>query len=155
MGIIVNARCDTVNREVAGLDKANDQAVPMSPELVLVYVVDDEPLVGELVVAFLKIKGYQTQLFLNAEAALAALAAAKPPPQVLVTDYAMEGLNGLQLIAQCRKLSPALKTILISGNLRNEELAKAVIQPDQFLRKPFLSSQLLNSLQAMVFGYRI
>lgn len=87
-----------------------------------------------MVLAF---EGYQTQIFQNPVLALQALTAANPRPKLLITDFAMAGLNGLQLIEQCLKLEPALKTILISGNISQETVRQFPTKPDHFLFKPF------------------
>jgi CheY-like chemotaxis protein len=63
---------------------------------------------------------------------------------LLLTDYEMPGLNGLQLSSHLNKLKPNLKTLMISGGLVDEsELPQSL----QFLRKPFSPSVLLQAVR--------
>lgn len=113
-----------------------------SPKRPLVYIVDDEPMIGELVGIFLQMEGMQVEVFDQPWAAWAAFRTAEPKPVVLLTDFSMPGMNGLELIAACRSLHPDLKTISISGTMTSEDMAVAGISPDRFVRKPFLPSAL-------------
>lgn len=137
-----NAKGDSI------VSAPSEKTAARSPALV--FVVDDELQVGELVEAFLKLSGYRTQLFQDPRAALAAMADAKELPDLLVTDYVMEGLNGIELVAQALRFKPGLKTILISGNISEHVLQKYATRPDYFLRKPFLSQKLLELVESLL-----
>ena len=43
--------------------------------------------------------------------------AAQSPPDVLVTDYAMGGMNGMDLVRECKRINPRQKIILSSGTV--------------------------------------
>src|SRR3954451_17410176 len=64
----------------------------------LIYVVDDEPMLLELASAILEPQGYQIQVFRDPEVALQTYTAANPRPDLLITDYAMHTMNGMELI---------------------------------------------------------
>lgn len=100
-----------------------------------VFVVDDEPhllkSVGEILQIML---GCTVRTFRDPETALKEFTAA--PPDVLVTDYAMGRMSGMDLIRECRRLQPAQKTILFSGTVDEDIFADAPCKPDKFLRKP-------------------
>jgi DNA-binding response OmpR family regulator len=49
----------------------------------------------------------------------------------------MGGMNGLDLIRECRKLNPNQKIILISGTVDESVYANTEIKPDCFLAKPY------------------
>jgi two-component system cell cycle sensor histidine kinase/response regulator CckA len=132
-------------RPESGLAAAS---VPGGPAMV--YIVDDHVEVGELVEAFLKMAGYRTRLFQDPRAALTAMGDANAAPDLLVTDFVMEGLNGIELIEQALRLKPDLKTILISGNVGEQILQKFATRPDRFLRKPFLSQKLAEMVSSLL-----
>ena len=102
-----------------------------------VFVVDDEPMIGEVVEAILQLEGYRTQVFQDPEIALRTLTKSKEKPMVLLTDFVMPGMNGMELIERCKKARPDLKTILFSGNFGEDILRYYAVKPDRFLSKPF------------------
>ena len=59
--------------------------------------------------------GYQVQTAASAEQALELIMGKQERFDVLVTDYKMEAMNGIELIARVKALSPATKSILLSG----------------------------------------
>jgi len=68
-------------------------------------------------------------------------------PALLLTDFAMTPINGMELIEQCKPHHPHLRTILYSGNAGEEILHQYSVKPDAFLRKPFLPRALLALVQ--------
>jgi DNA-binding NtrC family response regulator len=103
----------------------------------LVYIVDDEPLLLDLAEATLKPAGYAIKTFQDPELALRRFSRAKPKPNILITDYAMGKMNGLELIEKCKQLHPPLKTMLISGTAGAEIILGASGRVDHFLGKPY------------------
>src|SRR6202000_2057380 len=83
----------------------------------LIYVVDDEPMLLELAEVILQPEGYDIQTFRDPEKALQTFTAGKLRPALLVTDYAMHTMNGMELIEGFRKLEPAQKILLVSGTV--------------------------------------
>src|SRR5436309_13228874 len=103
----------------------------------LVYVVDDEPMVGDVVQAILKMGGYESVLFQDPNAAFKAISEVNPKPTLLLTDFQMTQLTGRELIQHCKKAHPLLKTILYSGNVQADTVALYPARPARFLRMPF------------------
>ena len=124
----------------------SNNSLPVEP---LVFVVDDEPTIGEVIATMLELEGYKTVLFLNANDAYQALTKTNPPPVLLVTDFLMEGINGMELVEKSLKLYPGLKTMIISGSAGPEMFKNRHIKPDCFIRKPFTMENLVNSAQAL------
>ena len=75
----------------------------------LLFVVDDEPMLLELATVILEPLGYTVKTFRDPESALQAFTAAKPRPAIILTDYAMHTMNGMELIEACRRLHPRQK----------------------------------------------
>ena len=117
---------------------------PVKP---LIYVVDDDPLVAEVVDAILQMQHYRTQVFQNPQSALEAFIEADPKPDLLFTDYVMDELNGMELIEKCKRIDPTLRTILYSGSVGQEIYQHHGINADNFLHKPFQPKALLDIIQ--------
>lgn len=113
-----------------------------------VFVVDDEPMLLELAEAILKPLGYQVRTFRDPELALKEFPAAHPA--VVITDYAMGRMNGMDLIRECRRLNPRQKMILLSGTVDEHVFAGAPVKPDQFLTKPYQIQELAEHVRALI-----
>ncbi len=111
-----------------------------------IFVVDDDPDILELLKHVLDLEGFDVRSFTNPEVALEAFRCAERPPEMVVTDFCMEPMNGLELISRCRETQPHLKTIVISGMVDENSLAKMPEKSDRFIHKPFKISSLVQTL---------
>ena len=118
----------------------------------LIYVVDDESMIGEVVEVILSLEGLRSKFFQNPLSALSEIGEANPRPSLLLTDFVMTPLNGMELIERCKELYPGLKTILYSGNVGEDITQFYSVQPDAFLSKPFLPKTLVNTVQSVLKG---
>jgi len=101
-------------------------------------VVDDLDLVLEFASSFLKQAGYQVLTANSAEEAVKILAQQKLPLDLVLTDYAMPGKNGWQLIQEITARWPLTRCILASGYLDDEERAEIAKFPAvKILNKPY------------------
>jgi len=108
----------------------------------LIFLVDDERDLGEMLGAMLEIEGFNVQVFSHPQRAFETLQAASRKPDLLATDYAMDGMNGMELIQRAKSSCPALRTILFSANVKADIINGYPIKPDDFLSKPFSGSAL-------------
>jgi len=119
---------------------------------VLIYVVDDEPMLLELASVILEPCGYQIKTFRDPEMALENFIAAKPRPNLLITDYAMHTMNGMQLIKRFRDLEPGQKILLVSGTVGEDIFNGATEKPDRFLAKPYKADQFITDVEELLAG---
>lgn len=84
-----------------------------------ILVVDDDLFVRKSVVRVLKSLGQEVLEAENGEMGLVILG--QQFVDMLITDYQMPGMNGLELIALARKKIPQLKVIITSGGGLNLE----------------------------------
>ncbi len=122
---------------------------PASPGGVLVFVVDDNELLGEITRQLLDSAGYATKLFHQGLPARDELLTTSSPPIVLVTDFDIGDINGLELIDEARAKLPQLKTLLVSGTAKPEVLAQHPVKPDHFLAKPFRADDLIGAVDRL------
>ena len=113
-----------------------------------IFVVDDEVLLLDLAEALLTPLGCTVRKFSDPEEALREFP--KAAPVVVITDYAMGRMNGMDLIRECRRLNPRQKTILISGTVDGEVFAGAPVKPDAFVAKPYDIAQMVNIVREMM-----
>jgi CheY-like chemotaxis protein len=111
-----------------------------------VLVVDDERLVRESLVRWLKSLGYPSVAVPNADEALETIA--QQLPVAVIADMVMPAHDGLWLLAQIRARWPSLRVIMASGaNLDDQELLKArKLGADDFISKPFGRETLYQAL---------
>lgn len=113
----------------------------------LVFVVDDEPMLLDLASAILQPLGYEVRTFRDPQAALAEFPTAKPA--VVVTDYAMGPMNGMDLVRECKRVNPHQKIMLLSGTVNENIYADAPAKPDTFLAKPYQLRDFIESVQKL------
>lgn len=116
----------------------------------LIFIVDDEPLLLDLAEASLASAGYLIKKFVDPEEAARAFAKARPQPDLLVTDYAMGKMNGLELLEKCRAQRPDLKCVLISGTVGAEVVLNAPIKVERFVGKPYQPETLLELVKRVL-----
>ena len=144
-------------KQVMGSNSAETDNQPLAAEGApdssakrLAYVVDDEPFVAHVVAGMLEAGGLHPVVFHNPLAARDSFFAAHPRPKLLVTDYIMCNLNGMELIALCKQAEPGLKTILFSGNVDQSITSRFAIQPDRFFSKPLQLDSLVEAARNLV-----
>ena len=119
-------------------------------ETPLIYIVDDEPLLVDLAELALKSEGYRIKKFYAGATALKSLVAEPVAPALLLTDYAMNPMNGVELSEQCKGIHPGLKIIMVSGTAGPETVISAPVKIDRFLQKPYRPAALLESVRSVL-----
>jgi CheY-like chemotaxis protein len=123
---------------------------PASNGKPLVFAVDDEPMLLELVALVLEPLGYRVRTFRDPATAVRAFSMAKPPPDLIITDYAMHMMNGMDLIRECRAINPDQKIILVSGTVDETIFRNATVRPDSFLAKPYPAKRLADMVESLL-----
>jgi len=111
-----------------------------------IMVIDDEKIVGDMARMALEQDGYEVETFLNAEPALARLHEEKF--DVVVTDYKMKGIDGMEVLKTVRRLYPETKVIMITA-FANLDAAIEALRADvhDFFPKPVKIKELKASIQ--------
>ena len=129
-----------------------NQSAPDQGRKPLIYIMDDEPLLLELAEVSLQSAGYGIKRFQDPELALKSFLQANPKPDLLLSDYAMQNMNGLELIQKCKEIKPDLKAILISGTAGAEILLNAPVKVERFLGKPYEPAALVELARKLLSG---
>ena len=116
----------------------------------VVFAVDDEPMLLELMALVIEPLGYRVRTFRDPASAVRAFGLAKPPPALIVTDYAMHNMTGMDLIRECRRINPKQKIILVSGTVNENIYDQSEAKPNTFLAKPYEVKQLAELIRKVV-----
>jgi CheY-like chemotaxis protein len=115
---------------------------------ITIFVVDDEPMLLELAAAILQPLGYNVRTFRDPRVALKEFPAARPA--VIVTDYAMGEMNGLDLVRECKRVNPKQKMILLSGTVDENIYAGLPQKPDRFMVKPYPVHEFIETVRDLL-----
>ena len=116
----------------------------------LILIVDDHPQLLQMAEMLLTGEGYQCRLFSTPEEVLKVMAAEQLRPDLLLTDYEMGSMNGLELVERCRSTIPGLKTILVSGTVEEAMVLCHPVKVNQFLSKPYQPQALLSLVRSLL-----
>ena len=107
-----------------------------------ILLVEDDTDLREAISVTLRLGGVEHRAFECAEDALPAID--PEPEQMLVTDFRLPGMNGLQLLAQARERHPQLPVVVMTA-YADTQLAVQALKGGarDFLIKPFMPQQLL------------
>jgi two-component system cell cycle sensor histidine kinase/response regulator CckA len=131
---------------------ADLSGTPSNNAPVTIFVVDDEPMLLEMAVMILEPLHFRVRTFRDPQTAVAEFSATNPRPALIVTDYAMHSMSGMDLIRECRRIHPKQKIILVSGTVDENIYTKAEATPDHFLAKPYQVSDFVTLIQSFATG---
>jgi CheY-like chemotaxis protein len=105
-----------------------EAATPVTPEGVIVLVVEDDDRVRELTVASLRDLGY---VVVHAGRPADALEKIREMPKIdlLFTDVVMPEMNGRQLADQAAKLRPDMPVLFTTGYTQNAIVHNGILDP--------------------------
>lgn len=109
-----------------------------------ILVVDDEPQLVDLIASFLRKTGYEVLEAETPADAISLCAEADWPIDLVVSDFNMPGLNGIQLAKNLRSIRPNLQFIFMSASPAAFEEITA--EGHICLAKPFPIPELLSSI---------
>src|SRR5438132_3261729 len=90
-----------------------------------VAVVDDDSAFANYLRTFLSLRGYETRSYSRGDEMLATIKQADPPDIVLL-DRMMPGMNGLDTLRALKTAQPDLQVIMLSGREQASTIAEAV-----------------------------
>ena len=115
-----------------------------------IYLVDDEATLAEMAEHILALHGHKPTVFTDPVRALKQITARKIKPHLLITDFLMGCMTGLELIEEYKAAHPDGKTLLLSGTITDDQIASARVRPDRFLAKPYSAEDLVQQVNELV-----
>lgn len=126
------------------------------PNVPLVLIADDEPLLTQLLEFRLSARGYETVVAGDGREALAKLDEARP--NAVVLDMMMPVHDGFEVLRRMRASEAHADTPVIMLTARRGEadvVGALELGADDFLVKPFLPEELLARLSRLLAGKKI
>ncbi|HEY1107448.1 MAG TPA: ATP-binding protein, partial [Opitutaceae bacterium] len=120
-----------------------------------ICIVDDEDVVASCTKLVLENKGYRTIVYGSAEHCLAEMQSDPTQCAALITDQTMPGMQGTELAAALRKVTPTLPVVIMSGYFSKispealDELGQV-----ELLAKPFTTDELAHAIHRALHGKR-
>jgi DNA-binding response OmpR family regulator len=115
---------------------------------VRVLVVDDEPIVSEVVQRYLVREGYEVAVAQDGEAALAE--AREQAPDLVVLDLMLPKLDGLEVCRQLRAESSVAIIMLTAKGEESDRILGLGLGADDYLVKPFSPGELVARVKAVL-----
>ncbi|MEE8605479.1 MAG: sigma-54 dependent transcriptional regulator [Candidatus Aminicenantaceae bacterium] len=108
----------------------------------LIHIIDDEPIIHEVLGDLLTSEGYEVESSLNGEEALE-----KYSPDtwdLILLDLLMPGMNGIEVLKRIKKIDPQAVIIIITAYASVESAVSAMkIGAFDYIQKPFKHDELL------------
>lgn len=111
-----------------------------------IMIIDDEKVVGDMLRIHLTKHGCRAETFLSAAPALSRLA--EEPFDLVITDFKMKGMDGMELLKTVKSLYPDIQVIMITAFAHLDTAIEAFRgQVHDFFPKPFKIKDLLESVE--------
>ena len=113
-----------------------------------VLVVDDEPKIVKVVGDYLRSAGFSVTTAPDGEGAVASARAR--PPDLVVLDLGLPGLDGLDVARDLRRASPVPIIMLTARGEETDRVLGLELGADDYLVKPFSPRELLARVRAVL-----
>ncbi len=120
-----------------------------------IVIAEDDPAVRGVAADILVRRGYTVIVARHGEEALARVAAHRGSVQLVVTDVAMPGMDGVALVERLRTLHPGVRALFTSGYAGEEIVRRGVLSSGvPFLEKPFTPAGLARKVREVLDSKR-
>jgi DNA-binding response OmpR family regulator len=114
---------------------------PYAEAMARVLVVDDDPTVAEVLLEYLRRDGFEAAHAVDGIAALAVAEAA--PPDLVVLDLMLPGIDGLEVCRRLRARRPELPIVMLTARGEEDDrIAGLEVGADDYVVKPFSPREL-------------
>jgi len=128
------------------------EALPVKRDGVTILLAEDDPIMRKLTRKMLEEHGYKVLEATNGEAALEVISRHPSSIDLTLTDVAMKGMNGPDLVLRLMDSHPEMKVIYMSG-YTGELISHQGLQSGiPLLEKPFTRAALLKTIDETLGG---
>jgi DNA-binding NtrC family response regulator len=118
---------------------------------VFVAIIDDEPDLAYLFKeALSQIDGAEVFAFTDPSLALEHFKANHQNYMVIISDYRMPTMTGMELLSKIKDVNPAVTRIMMSAFEIQDELFQEYNCIDKFLQKPVLMTALIDEVRKLI-----
>src|SRR5512141_19754 len=111
-----------------------------------ILVIDDEPSIINLVSAYLKPEGYEVYTAADGNAGLKAARAFKP--DLIILDFMLPGMDGIELLTRLRRESDVYVIMLTARTDETDKIVGLSVGADDYVTKPFSPRELTARVKA-------
>ena len=113
-----------------------------------VLVIDDDPNVSEVVATYLEREGCRVEVRADGEAGLQT--ALDDPPDLVVLDLMLPGLDGLEVCRRIQALAPVPVVMLTAKGDETDRIIGLELGADDYVAKPFSPRELVARIKAVL-----
>ncbi len=113
-----------------------------------ILVVDDEPVITDVVSRYLERAGYATESAADGFEALSI--AGQSPPDLVVLDLMLPGLDGLEVMRELQERRPTRVILLTAKGEASDRIAGLQRGADDYVVKPFSPAELVARVDAVL-----
>ena len=113
-----------------------------------ILVVDDDATVADVVARYLAHDGYEVETVADGRVALERALAA--PPDLVVLDLMLPGMDGLDVCRRLRALAPVPIVILTARGQEADRIVGLELGADDYVSKPFSPKELVARVRAVL-----
>ncbi|HKT38802.1 MAG TPA: response regulator transcription factor [Ktedonobacterales bacterium] len=113
-----------------------------------ILLVEDARELAAVVVRELEAAGYRVQHVADGRAALAAHVSVSP--DVVILDWMLPGMDGLEVLRQIRQIAPTPVLMLTARSEETDRVVGLEVGADDYLTKPFSMRELIARVRALL-----
>jgi DNA-binding response OmpR family regulator len=120
----------------------------MSTPVTHILVVDDEPMVREVLARYLEKEGFAVQTAEDGEQALAAFEAS--PPDLVLLDLMLPRIDGLEVFRRMRERARSAVIMLTAKGEETDRVVGLELGADDYVTKPFSPREVVARVRAVL-----
>lgn len=114
----------------------------MAEQKIKILIVDDDEMICKVLSGLVKKEGFEPLAAQEGEKALKMVRS--ETPDLLLVDYKMPGMNGMEVLRQTKSIDPDLPVVLITGHANFQGAVEAIkAGAHDYLAKPFDNNEVI------------